>query len=68
VLWTCDAGDAIESSAAIAGDLVFVGAAAGELVALNFSDGKKRWTYILGLGRPLRRVYDPRQSPSSVFR
>jgi hypothetical protein len=41
-LWTCDAGDAIESSAAIAGDLVFVGAAAGELVALNFSDGKKR--------------------------
>ncbi len=49
VLWTCDAGDAIESSAAIAGDLVFVGAAAGELVALNFSDGNKRWTYIFGL-------------------
>ena len=45
VLWTWDAGDAIESSAAIAGDLVFVGAATGELVALNLSDGKKRWTY-----------------------
>jgi outer membrane protein assembly factor BamB len=45
VLWTWDAGDAIESSAAIAGDLVFGGAATGELVALNLSDGKKRWTY-----------------------
>ncbi len=45
VLWTWDAGDAIESSAAISGDLVFIGAATGELVALNLSDGKKRWTY-----------------------
>jgi hypothetical protein len=40
-----DAGDAIESSAAIAGDLVFIVAATGELVALNLSDGKKRGTY-----------------------
>src|SRR5687768_1004276 len=32
VLWTWDAGDAIESSAAISGDLVFIGAATGELV------------------------------------
>ena len=45
MLWTWDAGDAIESSAAISGDLVFIGAATGELVALNLSDGKKRWTY-----------------------
>ena len=36
VMWTFDAGEAIESSAAIADGAVFVGSAAGELIALDF--------------------------------
>lgn len=45
VLWTYEAGDAIESSAAIADGKVFVGATTGHLLALNLSDGKLLWKY-----------------------
>src|SRR5688572_26719107 len=45
VLWTYDAGDAIESSAAIADGMVFVGSQTGELHAVNLADGSPRWKY-----------------------
>lgn len=45
VLWQWEAGDAIESSAAIAGGVVYVGTRAGELVALGLADGKPLWRY-----------------------
>ena len=45
VMWTFDAGDAIESSAAIADGTVYVGSAAGELVALDLQTGAVRWKY-----------------------
>src|SRR4051812_30444618 len=48
VLWTFDAGDVIESSAAIADGTVFVGSAAGELVALDLQSGAVRWRYRTG--------------------
>ena len=39
LLWTYDAGDAIESSAAIADGVVYVGSQTGELHAVNLADG-----------------------------
>lgn len=45
VKWTYEAGDAIESSAAIADGKVFVGSATGHLLALNLADGKLLWKY-----------------------
>src|SRR5918994_3908787 len=48
VLWTFDAKEAIESSAAIADGTVYVGTAAGELVALDFQSGAVRWRYRTG--------------------
>src|SRR5262245_21594630 len=45
VIWSIEAGDAIESSAAIADGKVFVGVASGFLLALNLSDGKELWRY-----------------------
>jgi len=45
LLWTYDAGDAIESSAAIADGVVYVGSRTGELHAVNLSDGKVKWKY-----------------------
>ncbi len=47
VLWTFEAGEAVESSAAIAEGAVFVGTRAG-LVALDLATGKPRWTYKAG--------------------
>src|SRR5437870_4903272 len=43
--WTYEAGDAIESSAAIADGVVYVGSANGELHAVNLADGKGKWKY-----------------------
>src|SRR6478609_3535130 len=43
--WTYDAGDAIESSAAIADGVVYVGSRTGELIAVNLADGKVKWKY-----------------------
>src|SRR5262245_65174951 len=45
VMWTYDAGEAIESSAAIDGGVVYVGTGAGELLALDLDTGKPRWNY-----------------------
>ena len=45
VLWTYEAGDAIDSSAAIADGVVFVGSANGELHAVNLADGKALKTF-----------------------
>jgi eukaryotic-like serine/threonine-protein kinase len=44
-LWTYDAGDVIESSAAIADGTVYVGTGKGELIAVDLSSGKLKWRY-----------------------
>ncbi|MDQ3472964.1 MAG: PQQ-binding-like beta-propeller repeat protein [Acidobacteriota bacterium] len=44
-VWTYDAGDSIESSAAIVGGTVFVGSQKGELTALNLDNGAVYWKY-----------------------
>jgi outer membrane protein assembly factor BamB len=43
--WTYEAGEPIESSAAIANGLVFVGSESGELHAVELATGKLRWKY-----------------------
>src|SRR5205814_4724475 len=47
-LWTFEAGDSIESSAAIVGGTVFVGSQKGELVALSLENGAVYWKYSTG--------------------
>jgi outer membrane protein assembly factor BamB len=47
-LWTYEAGEAIESSAAIVGGTVFVGSQKGELVALNLENGSVYWKFSTG--------------------
>ena len=47
-LWTYEAGDAIESSAAIVGGTVFVGSQKGELVALSLENGSVYWKFATG--------------------
>ena len=47
-LWTYEAGDSIESSAAIVGGTVFVGSQKGELVALNLDNGQVYWKFSTG--------------------
>src|SRR6185436_21030203 len=44
-VWTFEAGDSIESSAAIVGGTVFVGSQKGELVALSLDNGAVYWRY-----------------------
>ena len=44
-IWTYDAGDPIESSAAIVGGTVFVGSQKGELTALSLDNGAVYWKY-----------------------
>src|SRR5207237_8705450 len=46
--WTYDAGDAIESSAAIHDGAVYVGSGAGDLLSLELETGKLRWKYATG--------------------
>jgi outer membrane protein assembly factor BamB len=43
VRWTFDVGDVIESSAAIVGDAVYVGAGNGFVYSIGLNDGKLRW-------------------------
>jgi hypothetical protein len=43
LLWTFEAGDSIESSAAVVGGTVFVGSQKGELVSLNLDNGVVYW-------------------------
>lgn len=45
LLWTYEAGESIESSAAIVGGTVFVGSQKGELVSLNLDNGAVYWKY-----------------------
>ena len=45
LLWTFEAGDSIESSAAIVGGTVFVGSQKGELIALSLENGTVYWRY-----------------------
>ena len=47
-VWTYEAGDSIESSAAIVGSTVFVGSQKGELVALNLANGSVYWKFATG--------------------
>ena len=48
LLWTYDAGESIDSSAAIADGTVYVGTYAGELLAIDLETGTPRWTYQTG--------------------
>src|SRR5687767_9142894 len=45
LLWTYDATDPIESSAAIADGVVYVGSQSGVLHAVNLADGSAKWKY-----------------------
>jgi outer membrane protein assembly factor BamB len=47
VLWTQEAGEVIESSAAIADDTAFVGVQPGALLALDLAKGTPRWKYAI---------------------
>src|SRR5215218_977467 len=47
-LWTYEAGDSIESSAAIVGSTVFIGSQKGELVALSLENGSVYWKFTTG--------------------
>jgi outer membrane protein assembly factor BamB len=47
-LWTYEAGESIESSAAIVGSTVFVGSQKGELTALNLENGNVYWKFPAG--------------------
>ena len=48
VLWTYEAGDVIDSSAAIADGVVYVGGGNGDLIALDLASGALRWKYTTG--------------------
>src|SRR5262245_21992471 len=45
LLWTVEAGDSIESSAAIVGGTVFVGSQKGELLSISLDNGSVYWRY-----------------------
>jgi outer membrane protein assembly factor BamB len=45
LLWTYDAGESIESSAAISGATVYVGSQSKDLLAIDLATGKLRWKY-----------------------
>src|SRR4030095_2340421 len=48
--WTYEAGESIESSAAIVDGVVYVGSAKGELLAIDLHSGTMRWKYATGEG------------------
>jgi len=45
LLWTYEAGESIESSAAIADGMVYVGSQSGDLLAVDLEKGALRWKY-----------------------
>src|SRR5882724_10963924 len=45
LLWTFEAGESIESSAAIVDGVVYFGTQTPELIAVNLADGKLKWRY-----------------------
>ncbi|HYE85802.1 MAG TPA: PQQ-binding-like beta-propeller repeat protein, partial [Vicinamibacterales bacterium] len=46
--WAWEGGEAFDSSASIVDDVVYVGTATGELIAVGLPDGKLRWRYKAG--------------------
>ncbi|MBM3774266.1 MAG: hypothetical protein FJW37_03800 [Acidobacteria bacterium] len=48
VLWTYQAGDPVESSAAIVDGVVYAASQAGELLAIDLATGALRWKYKTG--------------------
>ena len=60
LLWTYEAGESIESSAAIEGGTIFVGSQAKELLAVDLETGKLRWKYSTkeGIGESSPSVSD----------
>jgi eukaryotic-like serine/threonine-protein kinase len=48
LLWTYDAGEVIDSSAAIADGVVYLGGGDGDLIALDLASGTLRWKYATG--------------------
>ena len=48
LLWKYEAGDSIDSSAAIVDGAVYVGSLTGDLMALDLATGKLRWKYATG--------------------
>ena len=64
LLWTFEAGESIDSSAAIADGTVYVGAYTGELIALDLDTGDVRWRYRaserMGIGESSPAVGDGR--------
>ena len=46
LLWTFEAGESIDSSAAIVDGVVYVGTYSGELVAVDLETGTERWRYL----------------------
>ena len=63
-LWTYEAGESIESSAAIVGSTVFIGSQKGELVALSLDNGSVYWKY--STGNPIGES-SPAYSDGAVF-
>src|SRR5262249_60230712 len=45
LLWSYDAGEPVESSAAIVDGVVYIGSGAGYLSAIDLESGKLRWKY-----------------------
>ena len=60
LLWTFEAGESIESSAAIVDGSVYFGAQTAELIAVNLADGKVNWKYKVkdGIGESSPAVSD----------
>ena len=48
VAWTHEAGGPVESSAAIAGGVVYVGVSTGHVLALDLETGRGLWSYATG--------------------
>ncbi len=63
-LWTYEAGESIESSAAIIGGTVFVGSQKGEVVALSLDNGSVYWKY--STGAPIGES-SPAYSDGAIF-
>ena len=49
-LWSYPTFDAVQSSPAVAGGVVYVGSNDGSLYAINAVTGKKLWSYYTGVG------------------
>ena len=62
LLWTFDAGESIDSSAAISAGMVYVGTYLGELIALDLETGTQQWRYqaseAFGIGESSPAVAD----------